>query len=249
MYIVLCLAIGFIYFQLGTSWKDVFSRAALLFFVVAFLTFMAIAGFPAFVEDMKVYIRERLNGYYSPVVFTLSNTFASLPFIFVISVVSTVCVYFIAGLSSSGGDVIYFILALFASLTVVESLMMSIAPVVPNFLMGIAAGAGILGIYMVVCGFFQPLNSMPKPIFRYPLSYISFHTYAFTGFMRNEFEGTTGWESPMDPAIEWTGDQVLQYYEIMNINKWICFLILFCMVIFYRLVFLSTLMMKEWMAR
>jgi hypothetical protein len=36
MYIVLCLAIGFIYFQLGTSWKDVFSRAALLFFVVAF---------------------------------------------------------------------------------------------------------------------------------------------------------------------------------------------------------------------
>jgi ABC-type multidrug transport system permease subunit len=83
----------------------------------------------AFVEDMKVYIRERLNGYYLPVTFTIANTLASLPFIFLISVVSTVCVYFIAGLSSSGGDVIYFILALFASLTVVESLMMAIAPV------------------------------------------------------------------------------------------------------------------------
>lgn len=80
-------------------------------------------------EDMKVYIRERLNGYYLPVTFTIANTLASLPFIFLISVVSTVCVYFIAGLSSSGGDVIYFILALFASLTVVESLMMAIAPV------------------------------------------------------------------------------------------------------------------------
>lgn len=250
MYIVLCLAIGFIYFQLGDSWKDVFSRAALLFFVVAFLTFMSIAAFPAFVEDMKVYIRERLNGYYSPLVFTLSNTFAALPFIFVISVVSTVCVYFIAGLSTNGGDVIYFILALFASLTVVESLMMAIAPIVPNFLMGIAAGAGILGIYMVVCGFFQPLGSMPKPIFRYPLSYISFHTYAFTGFMRNEFEGTDGWGSPTgETDVTLTGDDVLNYYEIMNINKWICFLILFCMVIFYRLVFLSTLMLKEWMSR
>jgi len=106
MYIVLCLAIGFIYFQLGTSWKDVFSRAALLFFVVAFLTFMAIAGFPAFVDEMKIYLRERLNGYYSPMVFTLSNTFASLPFIWVIACVSTVCVYFIAGLSNDGGDVI-----------------------------------------------------------------------------------------------------------------------------------------------
>ena len=249
MYIVLCLAIGFIYFQLGNSWKDVYSRAALLFFVVAFLTFMAIAGFPAFIEDMKVYIRERLNGYYSPVVFTLANTLASLPFIFVIAVVSTVCVYFIAGLNSSGGAVIYFILALFASLTVVESLMMAIAPIVPNFLMGIAAGAGILGIYMVVCGFFQPLNSMPKPIFRYPLSYISFHTFAFTGFMRNEFEGTGDWGCPENNTGKcWTGDQVLDYYEIMDINKWICFLILFCMVVFYRCMFLSTLMMKEWLS-
>lgn len=33
----------------------------------------------------------------------------------------------------------------------------------------------------IVCGFFQPLGSMPKPIFRYPLSYMAFHTYAFNG--------------------------------------------------------------------
>ena len=33
----------------------------------------------------------------------------------------------------------------------------------------------------MVCGFFQPLESMPKPIFRYPLTYVSFHTYAFNG--------------------------------------------------------------------
>lgn len=30
--------------QLGDAWKDVFSRTALLFFVVAFLTFMRWAG-------------------------------------------------------------------------------------------------------------------------------------------------------------------------------------------------------------
>ncbi len=28
----------------------------------------------------------------------------------------------------------------------------------------------------------------PQPIFRYPMSYISYHTFSFTGFMRNEFE-------------------------------------------------------------
>lgn len=112
--------------------------------------------------------------------------------------------------------------------------------------MGIAAGAGLLGIFMVVCGFFQPLGSMPAPIFRYPLSYISFHTYAFTGFMRNEFEGTDGWGDPNGaPNVTVSGDDVLSYYEIMDIDKWICFLILICMVVFYRVLFLGTLVAKE----
>jgi hypothetical protein len=101
---------------------------------------------------------------------------------------------------------------------------------------------------MIVCGFFQPLGSMPQPIFRYPLSYISFHTYAFTGFMRNEFLGTDGWGSPTGNGTV-TGQEVLDYYEIMDINKWICFLILMCMVVFYRLMFLSTLMLKEFWSR
>jgi len=38
----------------------------------------------------------------------------------------------------------------------------AIAPLVPNYLMGIAAGAGVMGLYMVVCGFFQPLDSLPN---------------------------------------------------------------------------------------
>ena len=53
MYVMLCLCIGFIYFRMDHQWKAVFSRTALLFFVVAFLTFMSISAFPAFVEDLK----------------------------------------------------------------------------------------------------------------------------------------------------------------------------------------------------
>ena len=50
MFIMLCICIGFIYFQMKHTWKDVFSRTALLFFTTAFLTFMSISGFPAFME-------------------------------------------------------------------------------------------------------------------------------------------------------------------------------------------------------
>lgn len=155
---------------------------------------------PVCAQDLKVFVRERLNGYYGVSQFTVANTLASLPFIFIIAVLSSMAVYWISGLNSSGGSVIYFILALFMSLVVTEasshthkrlpavppqpwprrlalpaglldgrqavgmtctcalpphppqSIMMAIAPLVPNFLMGIAAGAGLLGLFMIVCG-------------------------------------------------------------------------------------------------
>ncbi len=88
--------------------------------------------------------------------------------------------YFLANLNyhSSFDRFVYFCLDLFFSLAVVESLMMAIAPLVPHFLMGLAAGAGALGFFMLVCGFFQPRGELPKPVFLYPSHYISFQTCA-----------------------------------------------------------------------
>ena len=45
------------------------------------------------IPSLQVFVRERLNGYYGVSHFTVSNTLASLPFIFLISVVSTVVLY------------------------------------------------------------------------------------------------------------------------------------------------------------
>ncbi len=41
----------------------------------------------------QVFIRERLNGYYSVATFALANTLASAPFIFGIAVISSAVVY------------------------------------------------------------------------------------------------------------------------------------------------------------
>lgn len=45
---------GLIFLNLDMGWQDVYSRASLLFFVVAFLTFMSIAGYVSFTERVKV---------------------------------------------------------------------------------------------------------------------------------------------------------------------------------------------------
>jgi hypothetical protein len=39
---------GTIFLKLGKTWMDSYSYTSVMFFIVAFLTFMSIAGFPAF---------------------------------------------------------------------------------------------------------------------------------------------------------------------------------------------------------
>lgn len=89
---------GTIYLKMNHSWDEVGARSALLFFVVAFLTFMSISGFPSFIESVKVFLRERLNGWYGVSVFAVANTLASAPFVFGIALISSICLYFLAGL-------------------------------------------------------------------------------------------------------------------------------------------------------
>ena len=63
---------------------------------------MSIAGFPVFAEDMMVFLRERLNGYYGCGVFTIANTLASFPFIAGIAIISSCIVYWLLGLNDQG---------------------------------------------------------------------------------------------------------------------------------------------------
>lgn len=86
---------------------------------------------------------ERLNGHYGVAAFVLGNTLSSVPFLLLISLISTVIVYFLVDLHHGAEYFFYFVLSLFSCLLVVESLMMAIASLVPNFLMGIIFGAGI----------------------------------------------------------------------------------------------------------
>jgi hypothetical protein len=93
---------------------------------------------------LQVFRHERLNGHYGVVAFVIGNTLSSLPFLFLISLVSGTVVYFMVHLHPGFNHYAYFVLMLFASLTCVESLMMAVSSVVgANFLAGIVIGAGI----------------------------------------------------------------------------------------------------------
>ncbi|KAL5225295.1 hypothetical protein ABZP36_011934 [Zizania latifolia] len=143
IYIVVTVCIGTIYLNVGTRYSSILARGACASFVFGFVTFMSIGGFPSFVEDMKVFQRERLNGHYGVLAFVVSNTLSAMPFLILITFISGTLCYFMVRLHPGFVHYLFFVLCLYASVTVVESLMMAIASVIPNFLMGIIIGAGI----------------------------------------------------------------------------------------------------------
>uniref|UniRef100_A0A2C9VJH1 ABC transporter domain-containing protein n=1 Tax=Manihot esculenta TaxID=3983 RepID=A0A2C9VJH1_MANES len=189
VYVALAISLATVFSDIGFSYKSIQDRGSLLMFVATFLTFMTIGGFPSFVEDMKVFERERLNGHYGATAFVLGNTFSSMPYLLLVSLIPGAITYYLPGLHKGSEHFLYFIMTLFACMTLVESMMMTVASIVPNFLMGIITGSGIQAIMCLVGGFFRLPNDLPRPFWKYPVFYVSFHRYAYQGLFKNEFEG------------------------------------------------------------
>ncbi|KAL6269725.1 hypothetical protein ACE6H2_026636 [Prunus campanulata] len=248
VYITIALGLGSIYQDLGHSYESIQARGSLIMFVSSFLTFMAIGGFPSFVEDMKVFERERLNGHYGVSSFVFANTFSSVPFLILISVIPGAITYYVAGLHKGFEHFFYFACVLFACMMLVESLMMIVASIVPNFLMGIIAGAGIQGLMILCGGFFRLPNNIPKPMWKFPLYYIAFHKYAYQGLFKNEFIGTTFPSSDQGgKTSSLSGEHILRdiWQVEMGYSKWVDLAILVGMILLYRVLFLVIIKATE----
>ena len=188
----------------------------------------------------QIFGRERLNGHYGVGAYVIGNTFSSIPYLLIISLLPGAIAYYLVGLQKSFEHFAYFSLVLFVCMMLVESLMMIVASIVPDFLMGIITGAGIQGVMMLNGGFFRLPNDLPNPFWRYPMYYIAFHKYANQGFYKNEFEGLTFPNNLANGPPTITGEEILRntWQVEMGYSKWIDLAILFGMVVLYRLIFL-----------
>lgn len=213
MYVMLSFMIGFLFFRVGEEEDDqsITSRSALLFFVAAFLVFMSVAVLPFFIIDRATYLRERGNGNYAVLPYVVANFLTSLPGLFLIALLSSILVVFPVGLNGFGT----FLMVLWLSLIVAESLMAVFSAIVPHYIIGIALGAGFYGFCMLCEGFLLVRDDIP-PWFIWG-HYIAFHTYTFRVFMHNEFNPIDKFDDVQSPAWQ-TGKDVLKFYDMENVN-------------------------------
>ncbi|KAH9317186.1 hypothetical protein KI387_018955, partial [Taxus chinensis] len=128
--------------------------------------------------SVRVYSHEKDARHTGLVSFLLGNILSSLPFLFLISVLCSIVIYFLLGLRSDFSLFMYFVINFFVCLLINEGLLMVFASFSPNVFKGILTMVFLQIIMMLVAGYFRLKDELPRPVWKYPLSYLVFHTYA-----------------------------------------------------------------------
>lgn len=81
MYMGLAIMMGTVWLRLSTEQDNIQAFINAIFFGGAFMSFMAVAYIPAFLEDRALLIKERANGLYGPGSFMLANFITGVPFL------------------------------------------------------------------------------------------------------------------------------------------------------------------------
>ncbi|KAL1351256.1 hypothetical protein HN51_015181 [Arachis hypogaea] len=245
-YMLVSVCAGFLYLNVGTSNSAILSRSKIDGFIYGFMIFLCIGGLPFFLEELKVFERERFGRHYGEGVFVLSSFISSLPFVVFISLTSGTTLYHMVNFHPGFSHYCYFCINLFCSISVTEGSMLLVAALVSNQLLAIGTSAAITILMMMPSNAFRRMIDIPKFFWRYPMSYISYIAWSIQGQYKNdliglEFEGMM----PGDRKIK--GEVILE--EMFGIrtdySKWWDIGALVCLLISYRLMFFLVLKHRE----
>lgn len=226
MYLGLAILMGTVFLRLNTNQSSIQPFINAIFFGSAFMSFMAVAYVPSFLEDRATFAKERANGLVGPLAFNVSNFFIGLPFLLAISLLFSVVEYWLSNFRPDGHAFWMWVMWLFLDLVAAESLVVLVSAIFPVFVVALAVAAFLNGLWMCVDGFLVPMNVL-NPFWKYVFHYIDYQAYVFQGMMVNEFKARTYscastsagnyhcmYESDLNSVGKIRGTSVLEAFDI-----------------------------------
>jgi len=236
LYMFIALSIGTIFSDIGHSLSSVMVRVSAIFAFVSFVILLSFSGVPAHIDEVKIYCHEETNQHSGAMVFMLGHFLSSIPFVFLVSISSSLVFYYLIGLRNEFSCLMYFVVTIFMCLLANEALMMIVAYIWLETYKCTVTLACLYVIMMLVAGYFRKRETLPYAVWTYPLSFISFHTYTVQGLVENEYVGTSFavGEIRSIPGVQ----AVRGSYDISSSAnaKWVNLLVLLLMAIGYRIV-------------
>ncbi|KAG8527886.1 uncharacterized protein KY384_006802 [Bacidia gigantensis] len=235
MYTGLAIMMGTVWLRLPATQSSIQPFTNAIFFGSAFMSFMAVAYVPAFLEDRATFAKDRANGLYGAFSFNVANFLIGLPYLFIFSIVFSVIVYWLVNLKPEGGAFMRWVMWVFLDLVAAESLVVLVSSLFPIFVVALAIVAFANGLWMSVGGFLVSPTVL-NVFWRYVFHYIDYQAYVFQGMMVNEFAGrsyTCGdgcrcmYDSPLKDQCKIDGKAVLKVYGYRDgrTGKWVGILV------------------------
>lgn len=230
MYMGLAIMMGTVWLRLKEQQDYIQPFINAIFFGSAFMSFMAVAYVPAFLEDFHTFTKERSNGLYGATSFLLANFLIGLPYLFLISCLFSLITYFLANFRPTATAFFFYLMWLFLDLLAAESLVVLISVLLPNFVLSLAVTAFANGLWMSVGGFLVS-DKILNVFWKYVFSYIDYQSYVFKGMMYNEFSERTfqcsaaappcfcSYDSPLAEECKIPGTAVLTQYGFSAKDK------------------------------
>ncbi|KAJ9642112.1 uncharacterized protein PV06_03317 [Exophiala oligosperma] len=258
MYFGLAIMMGTVWLRLSYDQSSIQPFINAIFFGGAFMSFMAVAYVPSIIEDLQTFRKERANGLYGPLPFTIANALVSIPWLFLIALMFSIITYWLGHFRPTAGGFWMWVLWLFLDLLAAEGLVVLVSSIFPIFVVSLAITAFANGLWMCVGGFLVPLGTL-NVFWKYVFHYIDYQSYVFQGMMANQFRSTiwncdklaSGYQcmytSDLESEGKIRGTAVLRAYKYPwsddKIGEWIG--IMFAIIFAYRILGYLALVIKK----
>ncbi|KAL2140645.1 hypothetical protein VTI28DRAFT_3541 [Corynascus sepedonium] len=186
MYTGLAIMIGTVWLRLDATQESIIPFMNAIFYGSAFMSFMACAYSPAYIEDYMLFIKEKRNGLYGATAMTVSNFLIGIPYLFLFSVVFSAISYWLTNLQPTAQAFFTWVLWVFLDLVAAESLVVLVASVFPSLVPSLALVAFANGLWMSVDGFMVP-PTLLNAFYKYGFHFWDYQKYVFENMMINEF--------------------------------------------------------------
>ncbi|KAK4204393.1 P-loop containing nucleoside triphosphate hydrolase protein [Triangularia verruculosa] len=186
MYTGLAIMMGTVWLRLPATQDSIIPFTNSIFYGSAFLSFMAVAYCPAYLEDYNQYAKEKRNGLYGATAMTLSNFLVGTPYLFLISIVFSVISYWLSNFQPTAKAFFTWVFWLFLDLLAAEGLVVFMTSLFPSFVISLALVAFANGLWMSVDGFMVPPGTL-NVFWKYVFHYWDYQKYVFENMMINEF--------------------------------------------------------------
>ncbi|KAJ0084410.1 hypothetical protein Patl1_29382 [Pistacia atlantica] len=229
--------LGSVYINVRKDEAGVAERLGLFAFSLSFLLSSTVEALPIYLQERRVLMKETSREAYKISSYMIANTLVFLPFLFVVSLLFAVPVYWIVGLNPSISAFAFFTFVVWLIVLMASSLVLFLSAVSPDFISGNSLICTVLGAFFLFSGYFIPKENIPKYwLFMY---YVSLYRYPLDSMLTNEYWSVRGecfsWGIQDHSECLLTGNDVLRNRGLEEDGRWMNVGIMVGFFVLYRI--------------